>query len=717
MMGKGISRTDGPLKVTGGAKYSYERRDSGEPVVGHIVGAAIGRGRITRLDTSGAERAPGVLLVMTHRNTPEQGRLDNDNPVSFTRARPVLSSDRVDYFGEPVAFVVARTLEQARAAAGLIHIEYAVEEGAYELASHQDRAYAPKTANIGLETRTALGDFERAFADAPVKLDQSYTTPHMFSMPMEPCATVARWDGEDLVLHASLQALAYSRTSIANTLGIPEERIHIDSAFVGGGFGTKLYVHCDSILAALAARQLGLPVKVALSRRQMFSLVGHRPESIQRVRLAAERDGRLTGLAHEVNMQSTSREEYCEQTATVTRSLYAAPNRFTNHRVTPLDLPVGEAVRGPGELPGLMAVESAMDELAHLLDMDPIELRIRNEPELDPERNVPLTGRRLVECMRVGAERFGWSRRPMRPGTLRDGRFLVGYGMAAAIRMHFQGPTRAIVRMERDGGVIVKSDMTDIGTGTYTILSQFVSESLDVPLERIQVMLARSDLPRSSGSGGSWGAANTSVALHRACEALKQKIARTGAPASSGAELAAVVAAHFPDGVEADGAIVGQWDDPNFTKFSAHTYGATFAEVGVDIDTGEVRLRRMLGVFAAGRILNPKLARSQLIGGMSWGVSAALHEAGYVDVRFGHFVNGDLGEYYVPVHADIPALDAVMLDDLDKDANPLGIKGVGELGICGSGAAVVNAVFNATGVRVRDFPITLDKLFPGLPTP
>jgi xanthine dehydrogenase YagR molybdenum-binding subunit len=401
-------------------------------------------------------------------------------------------------------------------------------------------------------------------------------------------------------------------------------------------------------------------------------------------------------------MQTNPHEEYTEQTATTTRSLYAAPNRLTRHRLTPLDVPPGDSVRAPGEAPGLLAVESAMDELAHALAMDPVELRIRNEPTRDPERGVPFSDRRLVECMREGARRFGWEQRPAKPASRRDGRWLVGYGMAAGIRMHFQFLTKASVRIGPDGNAVVRSDMTDIGTGTYTILTQVAADCLGLPLDRVRVELGRSDFPAGAGSGGSYGAANSSNAVHRACEALREKLRTSGG--------------HIPaEGLEAEGENVGMLDDPNFKAYSIHTYGAHFAEVGVDVDTGEIRLRRMLGVFAPGRILNHKTARSQLIGGMIWGVSAALHEEAVIDTRSGAFVNRDLAEYLVPVHADIPAIDAILLDGSDEKANPLGVKGLGELGICGSGAAVANAVFNATGVRVRDFPITLDKVLPGLP--
>ncbi|WP_376706298.1 xanthine dehydrogenase family protein molybdopterin-binding subunit (plasmid) [Mesorhizobium sp. ISC25] len=373
-------------------------------------------------------------------------------------------------------------------------------------------------------------------------------------------------------------------------------------------------------------------------------------------------------------------------------------------------------MRGPGELPGLLAFETAMDELAYALDIDPVELRLKNDTAIDPELGVPLNGRRLADCLREGAKRFGWDKRPKTPGSRREGDHLVGFGMAAGIRMHFQGPTGAIVRIEPDGRVIVRSDTPDIGTGTYTIAAQIAAESLGIGVDQVTVQLAHSDFPPSAGAGGSWGASNLSIALDRACQQIRDRIAEAAGSGAAPNDILADVGRWFPEGVEAAGQTIGQADDPNFKNYSQNTYGAAFAEVAVDIATGEVRLRRMTGVFAAGRIVNAKTARSQLMGGMIWGVSSALHEAAHVDPRYGNWVNGDLAEYLMPVHADIPAIETVLLDDYDEHANHLGIKGVGELGVCGTGAAVSNAVFNATGIRVRDFPITLSKLLPGLPT-
>jgi xanthine dehydrogenase YagR molybdenum-binding subunit len=739
MIGQGLNRVDGPSKVTGQATYAYEHWDAGQPLYGFIVGATIGKGRITRIDTARAERSPGVHLVMTHHDTPAQGAADLTIPFEYWRAYPVLSGPDIHHYGEPVALVVATTFEQARAAANLVDVEYAGEPGSYDFAAREDQAYTPDALIYGMiPTGTAVGDLDAGFDSAPVRIDVRYTTPYELSQPMEPHACLVVPDGEDLIVHVSTQIVDAARASIAGTLQIDPERIHIITPYVGGGFGSKLRIHAETILAVFAARALRRPVKVALTRQQIFHLTGVRPTSSQRVRLGAQRDGRLVAIAHEVTMHTSRHSEYIEPTAAATRSLYAAPHRLTSHRLTPLDLPRGEDVRAPGEAPGLLVVESAMDELADALRMDPVELRIRNEPTVDPERGVPYSDRHLVDCLREGARRFGWEHRPATPASVREGQWLVGYGMAAGIRGHFQAPTSARVRLAADGSAVVQSDMTDIGTGTYTILTQVAADGLGLPVDRVRVELGRSEYPVSVGSGGSWGATNSSTAVHRACEALRVKLLATaredarsalhgldsaGAKFSGGSvsidgaseALSEIVARSYPNGVEADGQTVGMADDPNYRDYALHTYAAHFAEVGVDADTAEIRLRRMLSVFSVGRVLNAKTARSQLIGGMIWGAGAALEEEAVVDPRSGAFVTRDLASYLVPVHADIPEVDAVVLDGFDDKANVLGAKGLGELGICGAGAAVANAVFNATGVRVREFPITIEKVLPGLP--
>ncbi|TIO19663.1 MAG: xanthine dehydrogenase family protein molybdopterin-binding subunit [Mesorhizobium sp.] len=741
IIGRPIDRIDGPLKVTGGATYAYENALEGT-AFGYILGAAVAKGRIAEIDTAEAERAPAVLLVMTHRNAPAQPdfgpAVTPTVPEVFTRARPALNSERVRYYDEPVALVVAETFEAARAAAGLIRVRYDEEPGVYDLSGHMADAYAPKRTNAGFETDSVIGDFESAFAAAPVKIDATYRTPFEHHNPMEPHATLAAWSGNELTIHTSAQTLANFRAGVASTLRIPPERVRIVSPFIGGGFGSKLIAHADTILAALAAQVLQRPVKIALTRQQMFANAGHRAEMIQQVRLGAATDGRLTGIAHDVWAATSSFEEYCEQTAVFARSLYAAPNRATRHRLVPLDINRGEWMRSPGEAPGMLAFECAMDELAERLGLDPIELRIRNEPVQDPERGVPFSTRNLVTCMEEGARRFGWQRRNPTPGSTREGRKLIGYGMAAAIRPNYIGAATAQVAIDRDGRVTARLDMTDIGTGSCTILTQIAAESLGVPISSVKVELGDSRFPRTAGSGGSWGAASAGSALHNACNALKQRILEAaqsseasplrGANATEAsfadsevrigqrsASLTDLIRRIAPDGFEAEGSVAAGAVTQSYKAYSQHSYGAHFAEIAVDCDTGEIRMRRMLAVMGAGRILNAKTARSQIIGGMTWGIGAALMEQTVLDPRYGHFVNHDLAEYHVPINGDVPEMEVVFLEEHDDKANPLGAKGLGELGVCGAGAAVANAIYNATGVRVREFPITLDKVLPALP--
>ncbi|RVB73462.1 MULTISPECIES: xanthine dehydrogenase family protein molybdopterin-binding subunit [unclassified Mesorhizobium] len=741
VIGRPIDRIDGPLKVRGGATYAYENALDGT-AYGYILGAAVAKGRIAEIDTAEAERAPAVLLVMTHRNAPAQPdfgpAVTPTVPEVFTRARPALNSERVRYYDEPVALVVAETFEAARAAAGLIKVRYDEAPGVYDLPGHKADAYAPKRTNAGFETDSVIGDFESAFAAAPVKIDATYRTPFEHHNPMEPHATLAAWSGNELTIHTSAQTLANFRAGVASTLRIPPERVRIVSPFIGGGFGSKLIAHADTILAALAAQVLKRPVKIALTRQQMFANAGHRAEMIQQVRLGTDTDGRLTGIAHDVWSATSSFEEYCEQTAVFARSLYAAPNRVTRHRLVPLDINRGEWMRSPGEAPGMLAFECAVDELAERLGLDPIELRIRNEPAQDPERGVPFSTRNLVACMKEGARRFGWERRNPTPGRTREGRKLIGYGMAAAIRPNYIGAATARVAIDRDGRVTVRLDMTDIGTGSYTILTQIAAESLGLPISSIKVELGDSRFPRTAGSGGSWGAASAGSALHNACNALKERILEAaqaseasplrGANATEAsfadsevrvgqrsASLADLIGRIAPDGFEAEGSVAAGAATGSYKAYSQHSYGAHFGEVAVDCDTGEIRMRRMLAVMGAGRILNAKTARSQIIGGMTWGIGAALMEQTVLDPRYGHFVNHDLAEYHVPINGDVPEMEVVFLEEHDDKANPLGAKGLGELGVCGAGAAVANAIYNAAGVRVREFPITLDKVLPALP--
>jgi xanthine dehydrogenase YagR molybdenum-binding subunit len=699
MIGQPISRVDGPLKVSGKATYAYEHWDAGQPLYGFIVGATIGSGRITRIDTTRAEQAAGVRLVMTYENAPKQGTRDMSVLSHYSRAEPTLAGPDIHHYGEAVAVVVATTFEQARAASYLVDVTYDSAPGRFDFSALLGDAYAPKAVNAGLPTDSAVGNFDAGFDGAEVKIDNTYTTPYEFSQPMEMHACMAVPRGEELTIYVAAQIVSEARLAIAATLQMDEQRVRLLSPYVGGGFGSKLGIHAEVVLAAFAARALNEPVKIAMSRQQVFQLVGLRPISSQRVRLGAKRDGQLVAIGHDVTMSTNPDIEYAEQNAVTARDLYAAPNRLTRHRLVTMNIPRGEDVRAPGDAPGLFAFESAMDELANSLGVDPIELRVLNEPKVHPESGVPFSERHLVECMREGARRFGWDRRPKKPATMRDGQWLVGYGMAGAIRMQFQIPSKASVRMGADGIAVVRSDMTDIGTGTYTIVTQVAADALGLPIERVRVELGSSDYPAGAGSGASWGASNTCTAVYRACLALREKLS-SGTPTED---------------VSAEGEVVGMWEDPNYKNFSIRTYAAQFAEVGVDVDTAEVRLRRMLGVFSVGRVLNAKTARSQLIGGMTFGASMALLEEGVVDARTGAFVTHDLATYLVPVNADIPEIEAICLDGFDDKANMLGAKGLGEIGNCGANAAVANAVFNATGVRVRDFPITVEKLLPGLP--
>jgi xanthine dehydrogenase YagR molybdenum-binding subunit len=716
VVGQPISRVDGRLKVTGGARYAYEMRQE-NVLYGFVVEAPIGKGTIGSIDTRVAEKAPGVRLVLTHRNAPSQGTGNHRD------AHPVLNGPQVTYYGQPVAFVIADTFEQARAAAYLVDVKYDQLDGKYTLHNNLNEARVPKPSDAEAAD-SAVGDFASAFAGAPVQIDVIYTTPLQSHAMMEPHATLAMWDDDKLILYTANQMLNQGQKAIATTLKIPVENVRLIAPFIGGGFGGKLWVNADAILAAMASRQLKRPVKIALTRQQVFHVTTHRSDTIQRLRLATDRDGRLQAIGHDVFSGNLPSEQTYEGAALQTRTLYAGPNRLTRHRLAPLDIPVASSMRAPGEAVGLMALECAMDELAEKLDLDPVELRVRNEPSEDPEKHIPYSSRHLIACMREGARRFEWHKRNAKPGQVRDGRWLVGMGMAAATRGNPLHPSKANVRLNPDGDAIVRMAMTDIGTGTYTILAQIAAEMLGLPTERIRVDLGDTDFPLAPGSGGSWGAGSSGSALFEACNTLREKLARAAGmdPAnaqfadgsiSSGGQskkLTDLVGA----GMDADGEIQ---PGSNSKEFSQQSYGAHFAEVGVDADTGEVRLRRMLGVFTAGRVLNAKTARSQAIGGMVFGVGAALHEAMTLDPRFGYFVNHDLAEYHVPVHADIPAIDAIFLAELDDRSNPLKSKGIGELGICGAGASIANAVYNACGARIRDYPITLDKLLSSLPVP
>ncbi|MBI4696388.1 MAG: xanthine dehydrogenase family protein molybdopterin-binding subunit [Gammaproteobacteria bacterium] len=722
LVGAAVDRVEGPLKVRGTAPYAHDVEEARKLAYGCIVEAAIGRGEIATIDAAAAENAAGVLRVMTHLNAPKQGeRRVESGGERYARACPQLAGTRIAHWGQAVAFVVAETFEAARHAAGLVRVAYAPAEGDYDFGARLDAAEEPATL-FGEAPDSIVGDFEVAFAAAEIALDATYTTPYHFHAQMEPHAAFALWRDGKLTVYCAAQLIAAARKSLAATLLVPEDDVRVVSRYVGGGFGGKLPINAEVILAAIAARELGRPVKCAQTRQQMFHLTTHRTPTSQRVRLGASADGRLTAIAHETWSHRARDDDFYEAASAQTRTLYAAPARLTRHRSVALDLPVSDSTRAPGEAVGLLALEQAMDELAEKLNMDPIELRLRNEPSQDPEKRIPFSTRHLVSCLRTGAERFGWSRRNPAPGSVREGNAYVGMGVAAAIRSNFLRPSQCRLALDGEGALTVQMAMTDIGTGSYTILAQIAAEMLGLPLERVRVELGDSALPPTPGSGGSWGAASAGSGLYDACMKLRAALAaKLGVPATEavfaggrvsagdrGATLAELAGRR---GLTAEGEIVPGGLEKQWSQYA---YGAHFAEVAVDADTGEIRLRRMLGVFAAGRILNEKTARSQLQGAMIWGVGAALHEEGVVDARSGMFVTQDLVHYHVPAHADIPAVEAYFLPEIDDKTNPLKIKGLGELGICGAGAALANAVYNACGVRIRDYPLTLDKVLEGL---
>jgi xanthine dehydrogenase YagR molybdenum-binding subunit len=688
-IGAALDRIDGPKKVTGGATYAYEYPIDGVTYA-YPVQSAIARGRVVSVEASSALALPGVLAALWHQNAPRLAA-----PPSADLA--VLQSDAVAYRGQPVAVVVAETSEVARHAAGLVEVRY--EEQPHDVALSADRAdlYRPERINAGYETDTEFGDIDAALAAADVTIDHTYTTPTYHHNPLEPHATVAVWDdnGQRLTLHDANQGAQRIQGDVATAFGLPPENVRVIAPYVGGAFGSKAFTHPQVILAALAARAAGRPVKLALTRQQMFALVGYRTPTIQRLRLGADRDGHLTAIGHDVVEQTSMLAEFAEQTAVATRMMYAAPNRRTTHRLARLDLPTPTIMRAPGECPGMFALESAMDEMAIACGLDPVEFRIRNEPAVDPDTGRPFSSRGLVACLREGARRFGWAGRDPRPGVRRDGRWLVGTGVAASTYPARQRAAQAGILLDPEGQYRLRIAAADIGTGAWTALTQIAADALEVPPERVTLEIGDSALPTAPIAGGSmgtssWGAAIVETA-HRLRSRLRDKFG----------------GAIPPGGLDVTGEV---GDNPQAQRFAMHSYGAQFAEARVNVDSGEVRVPRLLGVFAVGRMVNAKTGRSQLLGGMTMGLSMALHEESVLDERFGHYANHDFAEYHIAVNADVGAVEVAWIDEHDAHIGPMGAKGIGEVGIVGTAAAVANAVYHATGVRIRDLPITLDKL-------
>lgn len=711
VVGQPLDRIDGPLKTTGRAKYAYEQQDvAPNQAYGVIVGASIAKGRILAIDTERARQVPGILTIVTFQTLPSLQSGD------FYCAKALAGPD-IEHYHQAVAVAVADSLEQAQAAADLIQVTYQREPGQYVLSGVLDTSeVAPGSPD------TDIGRFQEAFQTSAFQVDQYFRTPDQSHAMMEPHATVAAWDGDRVTLWTSLQIIQWGLRDLSKVLGIAKENIRLVSPYIGGGFGGKASVLADAVLAAVASRQANRPVKISLSRSLMFNNTTHRPATIQRVRLGADGNGVLQAIGHETwsgNLPGGP----AEKSALPTASLYFGENRMTRTRLARLDLPEGSAMRAPGEAPGLMALEVAMDELAEKVGIDPVVLRLRNDTPVDPTSGKRFSTRRFAECLRIGAETFGWSARSSVPGSRSDGDWLVGYGVAGAVRGNNVTNSGARARLGTDGILTIETDMTDIGTGSYTIIGQTAAEMLGIPLENVRVKLGDSNFPKASGSLGQRGANSSTSGTYAACAMLREQIAQV-----AGFEPSKVM---FEDGqviqgtqrislleIASKGELVVD-DTMIFTErreeLEHQTFGAHFCELRVHRYTGEVRVERMLAVCDCGRILNPKTARSQVIGAMTMGLGAALMEDLVVDPRLGFFVNHDLASYEVPVHADIPEQQVIFIDEVDENSSPMKAKGVSELGISGVAAAVANAIYNATGIRVREYPITLDKLIQRMP--
>ncbi len=730
-IGAPLDRVDGPMKVSGRANYTG---DIALPrmACATLVTSTIASGQILRIDTRAAERAPGVVAVISHANAmklPQDGR--GAVAPGGGRVLSLLQDDRVAYDNQPIAVVVAETIEQAFGAAALVRVAYRRDKPLADFDAERANAYPPKAQN-GAPPDSSRGDVEQGFSNGAHRLALDYTTPLQHHNPMEPHATLASWVGERLDIEDSTQYVAGVRKTLAKTFGIAPELVHVRSSFVGGAFGGKGSAWSHVVLAAMAARQVGRPVRLVMRRPQLFGPVGGRPCTAQTVRLAADADGRLTALEHRSTSSTSVIEDWLESCAMVTRQLYASPNLATSHRLVKLNVGTPTFMRAPGESTGMFALESAIDELAHAMRLDPIELRLRNDAKQDDEKKLPYSSKALTECYRVGAERFGWSRRQATPGSVRDGHWLVGLGCASATRPAKRMPCAARVRVTADGRAVVQSSTAELGTGSYTVMAQVAADALGLPVGRVRFELGDTDLPEAPISAGSMTMESVGSAIDAACTTARQRVVEL-ARADAGSPLHGVDAADIvvEDGwlrassgdrrdnvavlltrngglpVEADGHSQPGEEDK---QFSMNTFGAVFAEVRVDRDLGIVRVSRIVGRYGCGRIVNAKTAHSQLLGGVVWGIGQALSEEATLDVRHGRLVNANLAEYHVAVNADIADIDVEFVPEVDPHVNSLGAKGLGEVSMTGVAAAIANAVFNATGKRVRSLPITLDKL-------
>jgi xanthine dehydrogenase YagR molybdenum-binding subunit len=733
-IGQPVSRFDGRLKVTGAARYTADI-PLGEATHAAIVHSTIANGRTASVDTTAAERAPGVLAVFTHRNMPRM----NPTPKPWSHLHPhgqsylPLQDDQVHYAGQPIALVVAETQEQAAHAGTLIRIDYEAQGPV---------VFGPQTAKDAVDppqflwpVASSVGDAEAAIAAAPVRIERAYTTSDRHHNQMEPHATMAVWDADGtLTLYETTQHIFGTKELVSIVLDIPPDRINVVSHFLGGGFGGKAYVWPHTLLAALAAKVLKRPVRLQLTRAQMYAMVGHQPATIQTIALGADRDGKLTGIRHDSISPTPVFDNYIEYAALVARSLWGASGGIsTNHKVVHVNRNTPTPLRSPHEALGHFALESAMDELAYATAVDPVALRLLNDTEIDPHSGRPFSTRAMRKCLTAGAERFGWDKRTPEPGSMRDGRYLIGQGMAGAIFTHWRWPAKARVTLKRDGSAVVETGTHDLGTGTYTVMQQVAADTLGLAPDKVTVRLGDTRLPASHASIGSATMANAGASVMLAAKAARDQaieLALTG-------RNAPFADARRDDVVASDGTLLlvrknlsityvellarnglatlvgeGNYDpveEANGPK-AVFSFAAVFAEVRVDPDLGLVRLNRFLGAYDAGRIINPKTARSQAIGGIIWGVGQALLEQSETDPVLGRFLNRNYSGYLVPTNADIPALDVLFVGEFDEEASPLGAKGLGELTAVSVAPAIANAVYHATGKRIRDLPITVEKL-------
>ena len=732
-VGAPLNRVDGRLKVTGGARYAAE---FAVPNVAHavIVTSTIAKGRVRRMDTAAAERAPGVLAVLTPQNAPrlpQQQVAPGAGPAM--RVPTLMQDDAVHYNGQPIGLVIADTFEHATAAANLVKAEYAEERPELDVDT-APHAPSETTRPVGNSRRhSQRGDTARGLADAEVKIEHTYTTPFENHNPMEPHNTQAAWDGDKLTLYDSTQGIFNIRNSVARAFGIPPENVRVVSYFTGGGFGSKGGPWSHVYLAAMAAKHVSRPVKLVLTRRQMFGPSGGRAHTSQQITLGAKKDGSLTVVRHITTATTSTLEDFLESSGMMTRMMYESPNIETDHELVRMNVGSPTFMRAPGESTGSFALESAMDELAAALGMDPVELRLKNYAERDPESGKPWSSKSLRECYRVGAERFGWSKRSPKPRSMADGRWLVGYGMATATYPARQQAASCLARILPDGKALVRAGSQEIGCGTYTIMAQVAADALGMPVERVRFELGDTDMPPTPASVGSATASSTGPAVNAAALAARQKlvqmaIADSASPVhgareddvrtadgrlslssdpSKGETFEAVIARNGGQPVEAR---VDLKPNPDQQQYSMHSFGAVFTEVRVDRDLGLIRVPRVVAAYGGGKILNVKTATSQMIGGIVWGISQALLEETHIDRRSGRYVNSDLAEYHVPVNADIGSIDVTFVPEDDAHVNAIGAKGVGEIPIVGVAGSIANAVYHATGKRIRDLPITLDKL-------